>query len=114
MNRWLPVMLILTVVAVGSGITIDTSGRYLEPVQGISGISFSTASAAGMEAGLAENGQGRMSGDEKTESGSAISLSGQDRDFVLFVFIGSIAAAVASIVSMTIKTRRSKQEGGMD
>ena len=107
-------IVILAAVAVGSGVTIDANGKYLDPVQRFSGISFSTASAAGMEAGLAENGQGRMSGNEKKESGPAISLTRQDRDFVLFVFIVSILAATAAIVSMTIKTKRSNQEGGMN
>jgi len=120
MKKWILVIVILAIATVCSSGAIKTNvikwpqsiRKYLDLGERYGKGSISYASAADAEVGFDENNQDLMSEGEKKESNPSISLTRRDRIFMLLVFIGSTVAAVASIISMVIKTKRSNQEGG--
>jgi len=75
--------------------------------------SVAYAAAAGTENSL-DKDMSSMELEVDKRSVSPVTLDKRDQAFVLLVFIGSIIAAVASVISMMIKIKRLKPEGGID
>ncbi len=89
-----------------AGKELDLDGRHGK-------VAATQISVANAGTGLDGSRRGSISGERKTASRSHVNLPGADRIFVLLVFIASIVAAAASIISMIIKTKRSNREGGI-
>jgi hypothetical protein len=98
-------------VAAVAVITAECSGsrtKYFEFAGRLNSSSPGHASAEGVKGGLDRIDQAKTNSQKEKEFDPPISLSKGDRIFVLLVFVSSMVAAIASIISMIIKTKRLK------
>lgn len=116
MKKWLFILLIFATSFMCSvaGITVTVAncseGRteYVTFDKRLSKSSVKYAFAEGVKGGRDRIDQAKTNSQKEKGFDPPISLSKRDRIFVLLLFVSSIVVAVALIISMIIKTKRSK------